>query len=147
VTTRLLLASAVRDVIGREARAAFPEECCGLLLGLPAAEVLTVTRAHPTRNLAADRRRTFEVDFAERLKLQRELAGAPEDVVGMYHSHPGAPARPSAADLAQAWEPGWLWLIAAVDETAVTDLAAYRYDWSDEAEGRFTALAISHMPD
>ncbi len=147
MTSRLLLASAVRDVIGREARAAYPEECCGLLLGLPVAEVPTVTRAHPTRNLAADRRRAFEVDFAERLKMQRDLAGAPEDVVGMYHSHPGAPARPSAADLAQAWEPGWLWLIAAVDETAVTDLAAYRYDLSEETGGWFQPLAISHMPD
>ncbi len=147
MTACLLLASAAVDVIEREAVAAEPEECCGLLLGLADNGNLTVSRAHPTRNLASDRRRTFEVDFAERLKLQRELADAPEDVVGMYHSHPAGPAEPSAADLAQAWEPGWLWLIAAVGDGDVTDLEAYRYEHPVDGEGRFRTLAISRMPD
>ena len=94
------------EAVAGHAEAAYPAECCGLLIG--AAEGARVWRVHrvvQSRNLApAGRRDRFEVDPALRLKLQRELRGSGEAVVGLYHSHPDGPPTPSATDLDSAWD-------------------------------------------
>ncbi|MEO5374152.1 MAG: M67 family metallopeptidase [Alphaproteobacteria bacterium] len=100
--------------IRAEAEAAYPAECCGLLVGRIAADGV-LARAVAGRNLlAGESRDRFEVDPALRLRLMREFRGTPETVVGHYHSHPDHPPRPSAHDLAMVFEPDLVWLIVAV---------------------------------
>ena len=107
--------------------AAYPEEACGLLSGVAAAGEWRVRAAHPSANLAADPRTTFEVDPALRLRLHRTLRGAGEDVVGVFHSHPDSPAEPSPRDLERAWEPDLAWLIlSVVGGRAAAPAAAHR---------------------
>jgi proteasome lid subunit RPN8/RPN11 len=99
----------------RLAEAAYPEECCGLLIGRREAEAVVVTRQAPSPNVTAgNRRRTFEVSPQVRFDLMRELRDGPETIVGHYHSHPDGAAEPSATDLAMAWEPDLAWVILAV---------------------------------
>lgn len=101
--------------IARAARAAYPRECCGLLLGHGSGGEFRVDEVIASDNLApADRPDRFEVDPALLLRLQRELRGSGRAVIGLYHSHPDGEARPSAADRALAWQPDWVWLIMAV---------------------------------
>lgn len=108
------IAAQAMAVLRAHCAEAYPEEACGLLVGLPDA----VFRAEPAANVAEDRRRRFEVDPRLRLRLHRELRDGPHAVVGVYHSHPHGPPEPSATDLAKAFEPDLLWLIVAADGAA-----------------------------
>ena len=96
------------------ARAAYPAECCGLIVGRRAADgggeaALRITRVVGARNIAAgaagaadDR---FEVAPQARFALMRELGNGPERIIGHYHSHPGHAAKPSPRDLDAAFDP------------------------------------------
>lgn len=118
------------------AAVAYPCECCGLLVGGPAVGSdgdTTVSRVVPTLNRAAVPRRAFEVDPAVHIALLRTLrerakeGGEPvERVIGHYHSHPDAPAIPSARDQAQATEPGTIWLIVAASASGAGEIRAWR---------------------
>lgn len=96
------------------AEQAYPAECCGLLLGARAANGdLVVSRVAPSRNLGKAPGR-FEIDPQLWVDLTRAHRGGPNKVVGLYHSHPDAPAQPSAIDLEAAWGEDLVWLIVAV---------------------------------
>jgi len=124
-------ASALRRIEGA-ALAAYPHECCGLLAGTRDADGgITVTRAVTSRNLAeTDTRDSFEVDPQVRFDLMRALetdcGGA--EIVGHYHSHPDHPAVPSARDLAMAYEPDLIWVIAASRPDGVAEVRAHALD-------------------
>ena len=120
----LLLEPKDLKLIADQAEAAYPGESCGLLLGFERADGdIEVTRVAPSENKASPARNDrFEIDPELRLRLMRELRdaappgmpGAARRIIGHYHSHPDGSARPSASDLAMAWEPDLVWLITAV---------------------------------
>lgn len=125
--------------IARAAEQAYPEECCGLLVGTLDGARRRVTRVVPSANVAeGDRRKRFEVDPRLILKLQRELRGRAERLVGHYHSHPDGPADPSATDAEMTWEPGLAWLIVPVAEGRAGPPAAHE----PTAQGGFRPLAL-----
>lgn len=100
-----------------EAEAAYPNECCGLLVGRRDAVQAVVSRARPSPNVTAgDPTQTFEVSVQLQFDLMHKLAGGAEAIIGHYHSHPDAPPEPSAQDLEQAWDRDLIWLIVAVDK-------------------------------
>jgi desampylase len=88
-----------------------PDEACGLLLGLPAIE-----QAVPTRNVAADPARRFEIDPAALIAAHRGERGGAARLAGYYHSHPSGSAEPSATDRASAAADGRVWAIVAGQE-------------------------------
>ena len=121
--TTLLLPQALRAQLCAEARAAFPRECCGLIEGLREPLTLSlakgaarVTALHPMPNLATAPDR-FEIDPARHVALLRELRDTDRAIIGCYHSHPNGAAEPSAHDLESAGELGFLWLIAAMEDS------------------------------
>ncbi|HWA89692.1 MAG TPA: M67 family metallopeptidase [Rhizomicrobium sp.] len=118
----MILDATLRDAILREARAAVPRECCGLLEGDGWGDDARIVAIHPSRNLAdADDR--FEIDPALQFRLMREG----RRIVGCYHSHPNGVTVPSPRDAEGAQEAGFLWIIAAGDALAafVWDGAAF----------------------
>ncbi len=121
-----------RRLIMDEAAAAYPVECCGLLVGnAAAAGGWTITRVVPAANVAPaepghSTRDRFEVDPQTRFDLERGLRGQPDAVIGHYHSHPDHPAEPSATDLAKAYEPSLIWIIAGVEAGEATEINAFR---------------------
>ena len=121
---------AVLQRIEVAARAAYPEECCGLLIGFRESEGgVQITRVAESANVAPPPRRDrFEVDPALRFATMRRLRGGREEIVGHYHSHPDGPARPSGRDAAQAYEPELVWLIVAVAGDRSTATTAWLYD-------------------
>lgn len=122
----LSLPATLLTQITAAAEAAYPAECCGLLVGRGRRH-LRVTRVVPSANLlAAEHRDRFEVDPAVRLALMRELGDGPERLIGHYHSHPDHAAAPSATDLAMAFEPELVWLITAVAGGRAGATAAFR---------------------
>jgi proteasome lid subunit RPN8/RPN11 len=106
-----VLPPAVRQTIADHARRDRPLECCGLLVGRGRA----VTAAVAMRNVEASATR-FRLDAREHVALMRalRLVSPPLSVVGVYHSHPAGPARPSRTDLAEAFYPEWLYVVAGV---------------------------------
>lgn len=135
VPDRLVLPPALAEDIRAAARAAFPNEACGLLVG----QGDRVTRVVPSANIAPRGRDRFEIDPRVRLALMKDLRGTDERLLGHWHSHPGAAPEPSATDLAQAHEPALLWLICGVSSGGETVLKA----WKLEPEaGRFARVPL-----
>ncbi len=92
-----------------QARAARPEEACGLLAGrdgrVERVYPLPNTERSPVRYLAEPQ---AQVDAV----LDIEERG--DEIVGIYHSHPDAPAYPSATDVAMAAYPDAIYLIVSL---------------------------------
>lgn len=92
--------------------AAGDDEACGLLFGA-AGLIRTATLA---RNIAADRRRRFEIDPAHLFEGHRQSRAGPDRLIGCWHSHPDGTAFPSRHDRAGVTDMAWLWLIVAGGE-------------------------------
>lgn len=110
--TTLILTDALHEQIAREARAAFPRECCGLIEG----SALCIAALHPTRNISKDDDR-FEIDPADHCRSLRAARENGHNIIGCYHSHPNGRAEPSVRDGDS--EDGFLWVIAAASGEAV----------------------------
>lgn len=112
---------AVVDAMRAHARAALPNECCGLLIGSPG----VIRRAAPARNLrrAPDR---YLVDPADHFAALRAARAAGLEVVGAYHSHPGGALRPSDVDCREALYPEFIYAIVAPAPRELPGVAAYR---------------------
>jgi len=122
----LLLPPGIRTELESLVGAGYPDETCGLLLGQTAEAGCRVVAQHAARNLnrerAADR---FELDPRDYLAAEQAATAAGIQVVGVWHSHPDHPARPSETDRAMAW-PGWSYLILSVTAVGVVDLRSWR---------------------
>lgn len=94
------------------ARAAAPNEACGLLWG----SARQVREASVAGNVAAEPWHRFEIDPAHLFAAQRRARRGPDRLLGCWHSHPGGRAWPSRLDRAGVHDLGWLWLIVAADE-------------------------------
>ena len=126
MTRHVELPAALADAIGAQARAASPNECCGLLEGVRGDSGFRVTALHPVRNISPDAAH-FAMAPQDQFAAQKCARANGRGIIGCYHSHPGGSAQPSAADQAGAGEEDFLWLIAG-DE----DLRAFVY-----SDGKF----------
>jgi proteasome lid subunit RPN8/RPN11 len=139
----------------REARGAFPAECCGWLAGPRSGSTVSQVRqcvnaqasgAHPT---AADRTAESAYLFAgaDLLDLNRSIEGDQPALV-IYHSHPNGRAYLSETDRQVAsspWGDGPAYpvqqLVIGIDSLRVVEAALFA--WSDD-EGGF--VEISRYP-
>lgn len=137
----IVLSTALLKAIIDAAEAAYPHECCGLLVGREvAASTLFVTGVEPSPNVSGEGGHDrFEIDPGLRFTLMRRLAGGPNRLIGHYHSHPDHPAQPSVHDLDMAFEPDLVWLIISVIAGQAVHITAHVLD----AEGRqFRAIEL-----
>lgn len=104
----------------------YPHECCGFLLGTADRERKSVRRLLAAENARQDaaRRNRFLItpdDYQAAERLARE-AGL--EVLGFYHSHPDAPARPSQYDLDHAW-PWYSYVIVAMTRSGAAEMTSW----------------------
>jgi len=123
----VFLPAALRAEIEAEARAAYPREACGLLVGKRSGERVEIFLAHPAANVA-ERDDRFEIDPQAQFTLLRALRGSAREIVGCYHSHPNGRAEPSPADAAGASENGFVWLIVSTRADKIVALNAFLFD-------------------
>jgi proteasome lid subunit RPN8/RPN11 len=92
------------DCIRTHAQAAYPRECCGLMIVVKGQEKYV-----PCRNVAAGTEHFIlpAEDYAE-----AEMKG---EIVAVVHSHPDVPATPSQADRVACEASGLVWHIVRVD--------------------------------
>jgi len=95
---------------------AYPEECCGILMGNEEAEGKEVYDVYRIGNAKEENRtRRFLITPEEYRRGEAAAAAEGLAVMGFYHSHPDHPARPSQFDLDHAW-PWCSYVIAAVEQ-------------------------------
>jgi proteasome lid subunit RPN8/RPN11 len=81
------------------ARAGYPYEVCGVLLGRNGAGERRVDRVVPAVNRERESPRVrYEIAPEDLVRIQREGREGGREILGYYHSHPDHPARPSETD-------------------------------------------------
>ena len=114
------------DRIRREGEISYPQECCGLLLGQLANGAKVIVETYPVNNAreeAAQYNRFLIPPSAVR-EAEHYARGKKLDVLGFYHSHPNADARPSPFDLEHAW-PFYSYIIVSIRDRQAEDLTCW----------------------
>lgn len=113
----LILSSAHHAQIIAHTESGYPDEACGFLLGQVetsgAATTKTVQTVLPLPNHAARKESRFILSPSDVYKADKFARQAGQTIIGVFHSHPDAPAQPSEIDRQAAW-PDYSYLIVAV---------------------------------
>ncbi|MFC5475186.1 M67 family metallopeptidase [Paraherbaspirillum soli] len=122
----LQLSEFLRASLERWAHAGYPVETCGLLLGERNSACSTIKRVTQAKNLSHERTRDrYLLDPQDFLAADNAARANGMEVLGIWHTHPDHPARPSEIDQAAAW-PEWSYLILAVTRDGVKDIRSWR---------------------
>jgi len=117
--TSTSLPSSVRMAIVVQARAEYPNEACGLIVGdRPPADGGRALRYEPTRNKAASPYR-YEIDPDDLLRLTIATDDADETFWAIVHSHTHTPAVPSPTDVGLAFYPDALYLLVSLSDSEI----------------------------
>ena len=129
----LVLSPDLRRRIEVEGAAAYPNECCGILVGRDLGDERgrrrIVDRLEPGKNVfAADEQyHRFSIDPLAQLRAERAAEADGKLVLGYYHSHPDHPARPSEYDREHAW-PFYSYVIVAIAKGKPADMTSWVLD-------------------
>jgi proteasome lid subunit RPN8/RPN11 len=140
--TCLQLPQSIYDQIREHGEASYPDECCGILLGILTPEVKLVTRAIVTINASATPHNHYQIASKDLIRIDRESRQADAQILGFYHSHPDHPAQPSATDLAEAHWLGCSYLITTVAQGHATITNSFYLAGQSEEDKHFEAEAI-----
>ncbi|MDR1947006.1 MAG: M67 family metallopeptidase [Desulfovibrio sp.] len=114
--------------IRAEGEAAYPDECCGILLGtVDAQDGRTVEELRPVVNTreSGERYHRFRMEADEILLAERFAQSRGLEILGFYHSHPDRPAAPSDYDLEHAL-PWYSYVIVAVARGKARAVSCWR---------------------
>ncbi len=114
----------------------YPDEVCGVMMG----DGGVVSEFAECRNLNTERAHDrYELDplsfnSADTAAREKNL-----NIVGIYHSHPDHPARPSETDRVRAWG-GWGYLIMSIEKGSLKDSTLW---YLNEETGQFERADFS----
>ena len=106
----LLMKKADFQLMVEHCLAAQPNEACGLLAGKDG----QVEKVYLTTNIKASPFR-YEVDPEELVAILEEINSKAQELLGIFHSHPGGRAYPSPEDVRLAFYPGARYVIIGLD--------------------------------
>lgn len=114
------------DLIKAYAVAAYPNECCGFLLGRQQNGNKEVVRTLPADNDREESEQYHRFLITPELFLQCEKFAKERnmDIVGFYHSHPNAEAKPSDYDVEHGW-PWYSYVIVSVKKGKAEGVTAW----------------------
>src|SRR5262245_58493042 len=115
------LDSGLLDRMIDHAMAALPNEACGLLVGRNGQASRFIPAENTLRSETA-----YEIDPAFLAATFRLLRESGEELVGIFHSHPQGPARPSNRDLQRAYYPEAAHVIVSLAEPERPQVACFR---------------------
>jgi proteasome lid subunit RPN8/RPN11 len=121
---------------------AYPFEGCGLLLG-PLTADKTATKIVILKNMLRDEGRgRFDFSFSPKEFMDAQRAAEKEnlDVVGLYHTHPDHPPRPSKTDESQPMLAGWISVIASVHGGKFKEAKAW---YREDDQNPFSEITLS----
>ena len=123
----LELQASQEQTIRKHAQDAFPNECCGFLLGQDVDDVRRVATVIPAINdcAAIEQHNRFSITPETFLAADRTARQQKLDVLGFYHSHPNAPAQPSQYDLDHAWPVCSYVIVSVVRNRRVCEMTSW----------------------
>ena len=122
----LKLPAALAAELLAHAERAYPEECCGVLLGRARGDAREVVEARACANARAGRRDRYAIAPEELIAAQRAARERGLELLGFYHSHPDHPLEPSATDRAEAYWEGCSYVIVSVAGGQAGELRSFR---------------------
>lgn len=129
---------------------AYPEECCGILLGTVRSqikdEIKMVIKAVPVANAASSPRNRYAISSLDIIRIEREARLAGCEILGFYHSHPDYPAHWSTTDLAEAHWLGCSYLITRIGQGTVAETRSFHLAGTGEEDKRFEPEEICVQP-
>ena len=119
----------VLDKIIKYAVNAYPDECCGVLLGRGGLKAL-VDEEVPLKNVYEGCPGRFWFSDEQWIEALRYAMARGKDYIGLYHSHPDGSVLPSLSDRHRMLTvPSEVWLIVAVSKDEKVEYMAWRiYD-------------------
>lgn len=118
----LALGAGVDEAIRKHGIEAYPNECCGGLIGREG----VVSEAYGLPNTTEEGpRRRFMVRPNDYRAAEKRASELGLELLGFYHTHPDHPARPSQYDLDHAW-PSFSYVILSVQQGVPTDMTSWR---------------------
>ncbi len=123
---RLKISEQLSSRIGAHGSETYPHECCGALLGREddrGREVLSLLPLPNRRNDSP--RNRFELAPDDVRLAEKTARDTGLELLGWYHSHPDAPARPSEFDRAHAW-PWYSYIIVSVRGSQPVEMNSWR---------------------
>ena len=136
----LKLPPKLRDELTALARRGYPHEVCGLLVGRETGVGTAVERITSAANLEKDRvDDRYTLDPRDYLRADAAAQRDGLEIVGVWHTHPDHPARPSTTDLKFAWD-SYTYLILSVPRKGWIEIRA----WALEGD-RFVERPIEEV--
>jgi len=129
----LSITQEVQNYMKNHAEEIYNDECCGFLYGKEEEKRVITLAKEVINSKEGDKRRRFKIDpqdyqQAERFAVENDL-----DLLGVYHSHPDHPARPSETDLRQA-VPFFSYIILSVMKGKTDNITSWQLNENGEFE-------------
>ncbi len=105
-------------------------EVCGLI----SSKNGVASHCYPVTNVAEQPEQRFLLDAAEQIAAMAAMREHGEELFAIYHSHPSAPANPSATDLEQAAYPEVLYLIISLNTKGILEMRGFRIEDNNARE-------------
>ena len=97
------------------------EEICGLI----SSKNEVATKYYRIGNVAPDKTHHFEMNGAEQIAAMKKMREQGETLMAIVHSHPDAPAIPSAWDEASNGYPDAYYLVVSLNTKGVLELRCF----------------------
>ena len=113
--------------IRKHGEADYPNECCGFLLGNIENDMRVVVKTKPVVNSREQENRynRYHIPPEEYMRVEGRAKDEGLQVLGIYHSHPDAEARPSQYDLDHSW-PFYSYIIVSVKSKNSKEMTSWR---------------------
>jgi proteasome lid subunit RPN8/RPN11 len=135
------------DQLRQHSEAAYPHECCGILLG---SKDGIITQAIPVPNVSPTPKNHYQIHPKDLIYTQKSAHQNGGEILGFYHSHPDSravhPAAPSSTDLAEAHWLGCSYVITSVQNGRAIETRSFVLSGSHEEDKRFEPETIAIIP-
>ena len=134
----IVLSAQQYEQIEQEGVRAYPNECCGVMIGRDVVQGdgsirRMVERLLPLTNSfeKEEQYHRFRLDPLEYIEAEKSAGAEGKLLLGFYHSHPDCPARPSEYDRQYAW-PFYSYVIVSILKGQPAEMTSWLLEESTE---------------
>ena len=121
-TTEIQLSRKITNQLLHLAQISPEQEVCGLI----GSSNGIASTCYPVKNAAEHPKTRFELDAKQQINAISSMRERNEDLFAIYHSHPTAPAIPSATDIKLASYPDAVFLIISLNTKGVLEIRGFK---------------------